>query len=91
MKIFLRLEVSPNLPNCEAELDHVPLPDHSIDLIMKRIGQTLAVIAKGDKMSTVRLESRVPGAKIRGASLDIPLPAVEIGTTGKIFRKARPS
>ncbi len=75
------ITVTPNLPANwdEAELDHVPLGVTSIDLVMRRVGGTLAIHATGAGTSTLHLESHLPGSKVAGAVLQIPLPAVEVG------------
>jgi len=73
------LTVTPHLPADwnSATVQHVPLGNATVDLSFTRRGQQLIVDVDGG--TGVRLASHTPGARLQGSSLQIPLPAVEVG------------
>jgi glycogen debranching enzyme len=80
------LRVTPHLPaNWDtAKLRHLPLGDTSVDLSFTRRGQELVVQASGPGASGLRLASETSSAKAEGASLRIPLPAVEVAIKAEL-------
>jgi hypothetical protein len=74
------LSVTPHLPaNWDhATLRRLPLGDSSVDLTFTRRGQEMLLEASGPAASGLHLSSLAVGAKLSGAVLHIPLPAVEV-------------
>jgi hypothetical protein len=72
------LTVSPQLPAQwnTAVVRRIPLGSSTVDLAFARQGGSLIVTPTG--AASVRLASRLPGARMVGGSLSIPLPAVEV-------------
>jgi hypothetical protein len=75
------LTVTPRLPAQwnEARISEVPLGNSKIGVELQRNHTTLLVRLTGAEAKSVKLASHAQGAKIKGAELRIPLPAVEIG------------
>ncbi|RXS97958.1 amylo-alpha-1,6-glucosidase [Silvibacterium dinghuense] len=78
------ISVAPQLPAAwdHATLRNLPLGEGKVDLSFTRRGQTLLVTASGS--AGVKLISPVAGAKVAGATVMLPLPAVEAGIRSEL-------
>lgn len=73
------LSVTPNLPAQwdGAKVANIPIGNAHVGIDLKRNRTFLSVRLTGES-SSVKLDSRAPGAKLEGGELRIPLPAVEV-------------
>jgi glycogen debranching enzyme len=74
------LSVTPQLPAqwTMATIHRIPLGASTVDLTFTREGRELIVHASGATAGKLHLQSRVPGARVNGGTLRIPMPAAEI-------------
>lgn len=75
------LSVTPHVPATwnQASLSDVPLGTKHFSLSMRRAGTNLIVRLVDARAEIVHLGSHAAGAKIEHGTLEIPLPAVEVG------------
>jgi glycogen debranching enzyme len=81
-----RLTISPHLPADwdQAAIRNLPFGTKRVDINFRREGNHLVVTATGPGAAGLRLTSRVPGAKVDGAILTIPLPPIEIFSSAQL-------
>ncbi len=74
------LTITPHLPADwkTATIHHLPFGESDVDLTFTRRGRDLIVQASGTSAEKMHLQSRAVGARIEGATLNIPLPAAEV-------------
>ena len=77
------LSVTPSLPADwdRAKLSNIPIGQQRVGVEIKRDSGMLVIRATGPAASQTHLKSRATGGKFANSTLQIPLPAVEVGIT----------
>lgn len=79
------LTITPQLPAewQKAAMYNVPFGESHLGISMERDGANLDIQVRGGPPG-LHLASRTPGTRVQGATLIVPLPAVEVGVEEKL-------